>query len=228
MTKTEGEEEHVCSSFFQSLSEASPWAIILFCLTLHSRGHTASFCIAHFSNSAPISESWRKERAEEGERIKWQRACKRAFGWQGGRVSTTVDSPHHPKADAHGVEETMVSHSRWWAAGTGLGYAAGGTLLWVCAPTYSRLMPGISRVSQVPGHRMAGKVVVRAMQTLGSKATITGIDICFLSLSGNTSLHPSPPVPNGHRHTAPASRGKCRNRVVHLHRAHRKPVTGSL
>lgn len=101
-------------------------------------------------------------------------------------------------------------------------------MLWACALTCSRVMPGISRVNQVLGHPMAGEVVVYAMQMLGSKATMTGIDIYFLSFSVNTPLHHSPPVPSGHRHTFPASRGKCGNRVAHLLHAHKKSVTWSL
>ncbi|KAK4828401.1 hypothetical protein QYF61_026155 [Mycteria americana] len=61
-------------------------------------------------------------------------------------------------------------------------------------------MPGVSRVSQAPGHPVASKAVVHVMHTLGSKATMTGIDICPLSPAGNTPLHPSPPVPSGHRY----------------------------
>jgi len=80
VTKTEGEEEHESSGFFQSLSEAPPQAMILFCMTLRSWGSVAFFCVACFSDTVPISESWRKERAEE-EQIKRQRACKLAFGW---------------------------------------------------------------------------------------------------------------------------------------------------
>lgn len=134
MTKTEGEEEHVCSSFFQSLSEAPPQAFILFCLTPRSQGRAASFCITRFSNHVPISESWRKERAEEGEQIKWQRACKHAGSWWGGRVPSGMDNPHHPKAEARRMEESVLSQSRWPAAGAGPGRDRGNMALGLCCP----------------------------------------------------------------------------------------------
>lgn len=175
----------MCSSFFQSLSEAPPRAMILFCLTPRSRGCMASFCVARFLNNVPISESWRKERAEEGEQIKGQRDCKRAFAWWGGRVN-----PHHPKA--HGMEETMLSRSS--------SHAVGGTWLWASAPPCRGVMLGVSRASQAPGHPVTGKVVVCAMHMLGSKTTMTGIEICPLSPTGGTPLHPTPAVPTGHIH----------------------------
>lgn len=109
----------MCSSFFQSLSEAPPREF-LFCLTRRLRGCAASFCTACFSNNVPISESWRKERAEKGEKIKRKQGCESAFDWRGGRVLTSVNKPHCPLQDEHGVEETphhvwcgLPSHSQW-------------------------------------------------------------------------------------------------------------------
>lgn len=145
-----------------------------------------------FTSGSLVSESWRKERVERGERIKRQRACQPALGCRGGRARPTL-SPRGRGAWGGGDRAQPMARLWGWPW-------SGNTALGLCSPEQRGCTPvtwGVSRASQAPGHPVARRVVVWVM--LGSKTTRTRVQRCPLGPAGGTPLHPTPAVPGAHR-----------------------------